>query len=391
MKKLIAILVVFALAATAVFAQADFSAGGAAVATLFSGDNSEKADDAPSIFTGFSSWFWFSAGKTNDENTMGAKAGLSISPTGDSINEGGDTWAYFWWQPIEQIFLKLGKVGEDGKYWAGAGVVGWDFQSNDLLISPAFGYYNGFAGSLLPDSHAFMDNGLGESALQLSILPIDGLAFNLGFNLGSDAEAVYLDGLAVQVVYDIPNIGQAAIGFVNGGETEYKDLYVQYKMPLGDMKFELGLHFAIEPENGAKAPFDIGLGFGYGSPWGDAFWLTARVGVSIGIEEYAPSIIGFDLCPSIDLGIFRVYVPVGIALAIPSADIPGDPETLFAWSFNPYIRKQMGGLEFWAGLKLYNGKINADGSNNNWYPAVADTVSQDQVNFAVPIGILWAW
>ena len=386
MKKLIAILAVFALLTTAVFAQADIGAGGTARAELLKGDS--NSDD---LGTGFESWFWVSAKKTNEDNTMGAKGSFSIgmSDGNFSFDPNGGTYFYAWWQPIQQVFLKVGKVGEDGKYWAGAGILGWDFQSDDLLISPAFNYYNGFAGSVLGDSHGFWSAGFNDKRdLQLSILPIDGLAINFGFVFGDLVKSVYGDKLAAQIVYDIPDLGQAAIGFKNGGENEDKHLYAQYKMPIANMKIELGLHFPIAPKDGFKSPFDIGLGFGYGNPWGDTFWLNARIGVAIPMEDGDSTRFGVDINPSYDLGIFRVYVPVGVALILPDG---GD--ALLAWSFNPYIRKQLGGLEFWAGVKLYNGRKSGafnDGSGN-WYPEVYNKDSQDQVNFSIPIALQWAW
>jgi len=79
---------------------------------------------------------------------------------------------------------------------------------------------------------------------------------------------------------------------------------------------------------------DAGVGFRYGNQWGDPFWLSARLGLQIGTEDKAPSTIGFDICPSIGLGAFRLYAPVGIGVVIQDGE-----DALIAWSLNPYIRK----------------------------------------------------
>jgi len=380
MKKILAIFVVFTLIATAAFAQ--ISAGGGLTATLVSGDS--DAEDAKGLSSGFESGWSITASKTNEENTAGAKASISFSMHNNGTQTDFDMYggSYFmaWWQPIPQFFIKAGKVGEEGKYWTGADVVGWGFQSNDLKISPAFDYYNGFAGNVLSSDHGFMGRPVMDdfNGLQISILPIDGLAINLGWGLGKVFDDTYSQ-IAAQVVYNIDGVGEAAVGFVNEGEEEDKHLYVQWNMPIDTMKFEIGAHFAFNPDdkdaNGDvnKKPIDIGLGFRYGNQWGDPFWLSARVGLSIGTADKSASVIGFDVCPSIDVGAFRLYTPVGIGLVVQE-----DQDALFAWSLNPYIRKQMGGVEFWIGLKLYNGDAT---------PGGIDSTNSDKVNWAIPFAI----
>ena len=392
MRKLIAILVVFALAAGAAFAQAEFSAGGAVRATLF--DIHSESDD---VNAGMESWFWISAGKTNDEGTMGAKGGLSINTQGGAVNiSGDDTWFYAWWQPIEYIFVKMGKVGEDGKYWAGAGIGAWDFQSNDLFISPAFDYYNGFASGVMGDGHGYLDNGLGTThGLQFSLTNIaDILTINFGLAFGEDPwpygnasnfqlwndaseSSPILDTLAVQAVVEIPDVGQLAVGFKNAAEGDPINMYLQYKMGLtDDMKIEVGANLGFDNDSNLE-PLKAGIGFGYGSPWGDDFWLTARIGLQFGMADGDDhAIVGLGITPSYDLGIFRVYVPIDIAISQPA----GGGDALFAWGFNPYIRKQMGGLEMWTGFYVYNGA--------QWGLTEANA---EEVTFAYQLGFLWAW
>jgi len=383
MKKLIAILVVFAVVAGAAFA-ADIGAGGNAKVTLLKGNSVDE-----DIGTAFGGGGWLNASANNDDNTMGGKFSFWNNGQGGADS----SWFYFWWAPIEQLFVKAGKVGEDGKYWAGSGIVGWDLQSNDLFMSPAFGWYNGFAGGILGDSIGFFSNGLEDyGGLQISIIPVYGFTLNLGFNFNKGtAESVYLDNLAAQIVWDIAGVGQTAVGFRNGPEGADKHINFQWKMNLTSaMKLELGVHFPVAPENGTQNPLDIGFGFGYGNPWGDTFWLNARVGAAIPMaEEGGDTRIGVDIVPSYDLGIFRVYVPIGVAFILPK-----EGDAILAWSFNPYIRKQLGNFALWAGLQLFNGSYGG-GVDGDWSaPAntvVRDKESSEKVNWAVPIALHWAW
>jgi len=414
MKKFLAVLVVLTLIAGAAFAQ--FSGGGSLKAQLLGGDSKNTGVD--NVTTGFESSWNISGSITNEENTAGAKGNATFNMHNKGVPIDFDPWDstyfYAWWQPIPQIFLKLGKIGEDSKYWAGSGIVGWGFQSNDLLLSPAFADYNGFAGAILGDSHAYFNrDGVMNifGALQLSIIPFGGLTLNLGWGLTKvdytahpgfsdddivwDPSGAYYDKvgvdwspsdgvksikdayseIAVQVVYDIENVGQAAVGFVNNGKGASKDIYAQWSMPLSAMKIELGLKYAIQKvgDKFAKTPFDFSIGFGYGNPFGDSFWLTTRFAASIATATGGESKIALDLCPSIDLGIFRLYAPVGFGIG--GLGVKGG-DTYIAWSLNPYIVKQMGGVSFWAGLQLYNGTEKK----------VTDKTSQSQVNWAIPIG-----
>jgi hypothetical protein len=138
-------------------------------------------------------------------------------------------------------------------------------------------------------------------------------------------------------------------------------------MGLGDnMNLEVGIDMDVGP-SGAKNPIDLGIGFRFGSPWGDTFWLSARVAASFATASGGSHGFGLELCPSYDLGFARLYAPLGFAMATKGGDLH--------WRVNPYIRKAMGGVEFWAGFMIDNGKI-GEGK---------------KVHFAVPIALLWAW
>jgi len=397
MKKLVAILVVFAMIAGAAFAL-DLSAGVTMRVTLIEG-NSEYDTTTPYWGgedkwprSGWDGWWWLGGKKTNDENTAGAAfsfAADALSNDGKAFYHNDDNWAVGWWRPLDQIYFAIGKTGEGGVGFAGADMCAWGYQSNDLLISPEFNYYNGYAGSLgLNDGHGFFDPG--DVRMQLSIMPIDMIKLHFGWDPGGEFTPWFAHNIAIQLAVAIPGAGEAAVGFKSAPINNEKQIAVQYTQSIDAIKFELGFKTWFNPDNSDfKAPIHLGLGFRYGSPWGDTFWLSARVAASIPTEDDGTTLIGFGICPSYDLGIFRVYCPIDITIGLPS-----EGDSVFAWSINPYIRKEMGGIEFWAGVQLYsgvngyiNGSVFGTASDAVWYPLHV----KDAVNWAIPIAILWAW
>jgi hypothetical protein len=345
----------------------------------------------------FDSWLWVAASKTNDDNTAGAKGSFSVKTAFvlywyEGLGPDGDYYFYAWWQPIEQVFFKLGKVDEDGKYWAGSNQCAWGFQSNDLLIDQSIGpgYWNGTAGSYFGSGHGFFDAALTDHwGMQLSIIPMDMLTVNLGWVLhGSDtdwgsyvnnvtftAKEAFVDTLAAQVVVNIPGAGTAAVGFKNGPSGAAKNIAVQYSMGIGDnMSIEVGIKTNIGP-SGVKNPIHLGIGYGFGSPWGDTFWLTARLLASFATASGGAHRFGLEVCPSYDLSFARLYVPLGFGMETSGGAV--------GWRINPYIRKQMSGIEFWAGFQLNNG-VNGGGQ-------VVTKGTQSDIYWSVPIALLWAW
>jgi len=383
MKKLIAILVVFAMIAGAAFAL-DLSAGATAKVTLVEGNTEfDPPWDGEWPMSGWDSWWWLSGKKTNDDNTAGAAFSFASGFVDHYQNE--DNWMVGWWRPLEQIYFAIGKTGEGGVGFAGADMCAWGYQSNELLISPEFNYYNAYAGSLgLNDGHGFFDPG--DVRMQLSIMPIDMIKLHFGWEPGGEFAGWFAENIAIQLAVAIPGAGEAAVGFKSAPINNAKQIAVQYSQGIDAIKLELGLKTWINPDDSDfKAPIHLGLGFRYGSPWGDTFWLSARVAASIPTEDNGTTMIGVGICPSYDLGIFRVYCPIDITIGLPS-----EGDTIFAWSINPYIRKEMGGIEFWAGVQLYsgvNGSINGGTLGGEWYAIHVE----DAVHWAIPIAIQWAW
>jgi hypothetical protein len=104
MKKLIAILVVFAMLVPAVFVL-DISAWEAAKSTLLQGNS-----DADDPWVGFGDVYWgVTFGTENEAGNAGAK--FSLEHDGSD-----DNWFYAWWKPADWIYLKMGKIGEDGNH-----------------------------------------------------------------------------------------------------------------------------------------------------------------------------------------------------------------------------------------------------------------------------------
>jgi hypothetical protein len=91
---------------------------------------------------------------------------------------------------LPSVFFKIGKVDEGARYWAGSGITGWGFQSNDLVIDQATQYWNGYAGGYFGSGHGFWGHGLSDlCSMQLSIIPVDMFAINLGWDLMSSLKS----------------------------------------------------------------------------------------------------------------------------------------------------------------------------------------------------------
>ena len=380
---------VFALVAGTAFAE--ITGGGGFVADVVQG-NSVAKNTLDTVTSSFGkSWWSLGAKVANEENTAGGKVGAQIVMAKDGIvpsfEQYGSTFFYAFWQPIPQLFIKVGKLDEDNKYWAGAGVNAWGYQSNSLRCDIGYNDYNGGVGNIIhPKEIFFSDKPTGGrwdnySGLQVSLLPLDGLALNFSWNLGTGNFKRVFGEVAGQVVYKVGDIGTAAVAFSNTGLENYKPkyLFAQWSMPLLDtMSLELGARFQFHAvsdssDDAAKEPIQLGLGFKYSA---DAFWITSRLDFEFGTDpdKKDPTKINFQLCPSFDLEIFRVYIPMGIAFKMQDGQ-----DTLTFFVFNPYIRKSLGGgVNFWAGFQLYNGLTN----NNS--PAKADA---DLVKWAIPISI----
>jgi len=270
MKKLIAISVVFALVAGAVFA-ADIAVDVKGGVNLIKGDTGKKkGNDAMGNSTtvatkptadGGMGQFRISASGENDDGTFGAffrwDAGWGWS------KEVGSAQGHAWWKPVDALKLLIGG-GPDGRFDK-PGVSGWNFYqiAGDVGVAKENWKFSSFYG------------GWSDAGVDLIITPIEPLEINFAvpfMTRGWDrVENVYMKS-AIQVAYNIENIGSFAITYQSGvgNKTEETGLY-KLDTDTGKWKAEskeihdpgqLWLYFNLS----AVENLSIDIGFGYQLP-----------------------------------------------------------------------------------------------------------------------------
>jgi len=220
MKKLIAISVVFALVAGAVFAAdigVDVKGGvnlikgdtgkdkGVTDGTILGTDSPTTAAHKPTADGGMSQ-FRISASGENDDGTFGAffryDAGWGWS------KDVGSAQGHAWWKPVDALKLLIGG-GPDGRFGAD-GNARWNFYQvagdvgvakENWKLSPSF--YQGWE----------------DAGLDLIITPVEALEINFGIPFITQGwqkvENVYMKS-TFQVAYAIENIGKFAITYKSG-------------------------------------------------------------------------------------------------------------------------------------------------------------------------------
>ena len=392
-------LVVCMLVPAAVFAQITFS-GGIEGYTMLGKADLSSVKSYRDVKTSAGWDLNIAANVFNASDTAGGK--VEFDAAGTTVN----AWAYIWWKPIDQLYLKLGNIFEDTT-WAGSDyTTAWGLHGNKLdnvrpyFLSPDYDKPGGYAGSVLDQGHGFFyqTQAFSGVALQLTVKPIDNLTFNLGFPMGRNLTMAsnYVDNIHAQVVYSIPLAGEAAVGFVNrpsddNRENAFKDLYLQWKMFLGqDMNLETGVDIrmaglTLSNNRHYDGPVNIGIGWNKGdAEYDDQLVLTARMGIELPLAYLDPTVVALDFVANQALNTgSRLHIAVGFGVQIPNTG-----NTLFAWNVNPYYTQDLGGPNFYVGIQLFNGGSQWDNYADKFKSVISDS-NKDRVNWAVPLGIRW--
>ena len=422
MKRFIGIAVIFALVATSAFAQVRVSGQIRTGATLLMGDNGEDSDVRA---TGNQQWvdgvngnrhtqarIQFDAGN----NDLGARVRLFSHQSTDPI------FGFVWWRPHEMVRLQFGR-NPDGD-WGGAQITGWGFLGDPMDISVAMERWRSplLHGGFNSAHNLGFYGGISSQAMLASFFPIDGLTVNVGLPLPHNPNADNADDfykrINIQVRYDINDIGTVrltyqggtGVGMPNVGSDDSPSL--GYLNPntwgsphtiwasffsnslVSGLDFDIGLGFRV-PETvdnmDIQAPMDVGLGVRYTT---GAFNIRFRTGAQFigsvkpesGEAFNTPITIGFGILPNYNFGSFRVFLNAGLDIALPQEDgtpLFYDDDPLVAWYVNPYVHIPAGGINFYAGFQLYNGR---DRSGNGTPKADANDLL---VNWKIPLGVVY--
>ena len=402
MKKLIAIAVVFALVAVGAFAEANIGGGVGFGALLLAGDNSEKGDDDPAVFTNLNA-HWTSVTFTwqSDDNVSGGKIKMNgtMNKKGGDGDPPGKLGGEIWWKPLDALKIGFINIEDEGKFGRG-NAIDWGYQSNSAAGNATTfwgGGWNSFSNARVRSGVGFFGGAGGggdaatSSLLYLSLTPVEGLAINLGWTSWGDTKELFKRTTA-QLTYDISGIGNLAVsfkgkeGYATAGYRSAETVAFDFSLSaLEGMNIEIGAKIPImgkdwDGEKDLSFPMEIGLGFAMNQWSGDPLKLFSRVGVLLPSEDFGDiTAIGFDINPSYDVGIGRIYVDVGIALAMQKDNDYSD----FFWHLSPYLRKGIGVGDLYIGLSIWNG-YPQDGYEGLWAIQKGDGY-KELINFAVPL------
>jgi hypothetical protein len=417
-KKLIAISVVFALIAGAAFAEINVGANAASGVILGKSSGEKDADVMTDVGRHTAR---ITASGQNDEGTFGGQV-FVFAEMGDYYNQfwwGSDAFAFAWWKPIDQVRLQLGH-----NPWGDIDckqIVDWGFHASD---APDVGMHNpyGTGGNNLDQATGFYP-GFGSFGSLLSLYPVEGLAINFAVPFAKQKAEDTYKKFHAQLTYDISGIGKAAISYTGGvskwivdeGDPtdpdydaddypkvtkDYSKLFASFYLTAVDnMEVNIGVAFPFPVTNDDTKitysdPLEVGLGFGFNVS--DTVNIKARLATTLagkvapekGDAINSPLKLGFNILPSFNLDVVKIFIKAGIMYTGEEEAINSEGKiekvkdtSMFGWHINPYITKAMGAGTFYAGLVLESdGK---KGSSNDG--------DKSAIQWSVPIAIVFGF
>jgi len=397
MKKLIAVLVVFAIVSGAAFAQ--FSGNMINSIDLAKGSTNDGDDD---IIGGGEQNRWRIEGAgENEEGTFGAWSRL------DGVHWSGNIQfeSIVWWKPIDQLKVSIG--GNSDGIFGKEGYAGWMYfqivnETNVVEANQAWGcaYSQG-----LVFRDAFF-GGYGGQGLLLEITPMDMVAINLAVPFIDMAGAKTKDIIKYSIAQVDLNLdfGNIAITYVGGDNKlvmgdimdpdwdgpdvfDASKIYLYFGLGMVenlDLGVSVGYTFPVKDD---KITFNSPIAAGVGAKYSfsDEFALKARAVASFagnidydGTKADFPLQLIFEVHPSYNITeTVTIFADVGVNFTAETKfDGTKVLDSVMGWHFNPYIGiGSEWGPRFFGGLKVYStGEKNA--KDDTW------------VNWAVPIGMV---
>jgi len=324
MKKIIAILVVFAMVATVAFAETSIS-GSVEVRWQIAGNG---ANDTVVTGGGFSnSSIQFST--SNDEGTYGGT--YKMVPQGHWSGTAAYTdRAFAWWQPIPQIKFYLGQDG-DGMFNT-ANLIRWGHHRMDRGIAVEDW-----------DAQNYLLGNWDSFGMALMIYPIEGLAINFAMNLGANAEigSVFENRIQVQVSYSLDGVGNFFVTY-KSMDDDAIGLTYQSAGFVDGLSFEVGGNYNLTREVIYAA-----LGVHYNA---DMWGIRSRFQMRPNDTYF---IFKADIMPFINFDFGTLFINFRVANvhhASGSEVLNGSDKIGF--HINPYLRMPMGGHDFRVGVMV---------------------------------------
>jgi len=242
-------------------------------------------------------------------------------------------WA--WWAPIKQLKFYIGQ-NTDG-FWEYPGLVGWAFHKGDA----DFGHMDGYA----------FANGTVDSFKSLGfgteIKPVDGLEFDLGFNIGYKTPIdLALSRFFFKGSFAIPNVGTAILAFNSTG-------YARGAATFGNA----GIGFDLTAIPNLPMVLLVSLGIPSGdAPSNYVSTINVSYGVAYTVDDFDVRLrlqTGFgnnfngltaQIMPSYNFGFMQAHLNLGLG-------INGTGDT-FTFKLNPYVTKTIGNGKIGAALQV---------------------------------------
>jgi hypothetical protein len=408
MKKIIAISVMFALFAGAVFAETSLGFGLQFDATIVENDTGKGTGTSKSGIT--IGDHQVNADFKNDEGTAGGR----LRFWGQDTN-GLTPFAFAWWKPIDQLKVQFGH-NKDAD-WGAKNITGWGFTGS--ASSSVAVQYDGSYGGIWKTANEGFYNGFGMAGAAISIYPMDALSIGIGLPLAGgdfvnnwERKETYetYPYSHINIKYNLEGLGTISFSFVGQGGLESKhhdpksidgsqlsnfldptngdfddfskiktggksvgDLYASFYLTMIEgINIDFGVGFGLpytfaETDDGtyiSTYKYNPGLKVGVAADYtGDGFGVKAGVGVALA-ESYTTTIevggvsgsgtakepmkIGVRVLPYYALDICTVYFQFGFGYQA----APEGGKAASDWFINPYIKKSVGNLDFFAGVKV---------------------------------------
>jgi hypothetical protein len=369
MKKIIALLVVFALFAGSVFA---VDLGGAVNGTVTIAQGSTVEDSDITSGMGMDRIRIEGAGQTDD----GVFGGWLRKEAGESGANG-----LAWWKPIDMLKIIIG--GNPDGHWGKEGVTGWMFSqtaydsgvTNNTENIWGGGMYNSDPSGGAWGSGAWNGNsrqaffaGDGYNGLRIEITPMDILAIKIGLPTFGTWEENFNEIIA-QVDLNLA-FGNIALTYQGQGEKKGK-MFAYAGLPISIVNLDVGVGIPFDSNDGA-AKQQIWAGLGVKAGISDLFQIRLRTYAGFGGEDSDPFTITADIMPYLTLSdSLRVGFTLGFAMASygDGYEPYKDGSSIIGFNVNPYIEVgQEWGPKFLAGFYL---KANGWKQNNGNDDAVS--------------------
>jgi len=347
MKKIIAILVVFAMVTTVAFAETSINASIETRWTIAQGSTS--GGSVTTVGEVYAATIGFTG--ANDEGTFGGRMQYVFNAVrghnyDTTIGNAKLEIAYAWWEPIPQLRLFLGQDG-DGMFNT-AGLSRWGHHRMDRGIAVEDW-----------DAGNYLIGNWDEFGMALIVKPIDGLAINLAFNIPgvnpssftpSSANAIELGdwfkGIQAQVSYALDGVGTFLVTYRGENHRQYNNrigLTYQSAGFVDGLAFEVGGNYDLSSNVAAENALYFGAGVHYSL---DNFGVRFRAMLH-------PSSVAFmykvDVMPFYAFSFGTLFCNIRIANFHDHDDkYVGNGNIGF--HINPYLRLAIGGGDFRFGV-----------------------------------------